>query len=353
VTRLAAMSARDLAGAARAHAEAGASGPLSDADARRLREAADALEALFVTQLVKASHMVSAGLARDQAGGSVYQGLAEESFGEALAKSADFGIAKDLIRSFEQRAPRTPEIARAGLGAPERAANAIRAVAGGDAASHAAVSARAARSSASEAPIEVSASHGAVDGARAALAPSARPDMAPASKPASMSLGAPPEPAAARMASPYRARLAAFAEPVMEAAERFGVDPSVIEAVIAKESSGNPRAESPKGARGLMQIIPETARELGLANPFDPRQNILAGTRYLSRMLDRFGGDLPLALAAYNAGPGAVARHGGIPPYRETIRYVSDVLGLVGDLRGAARDAAAKASSETLQEPAK
>jgi soluble lytic murein transglycosylase-like protein len=107
----------------------------------------------------------------------------------------------------------------------------------------------------------------------------------------------------------------------------------VITAVIVAESGGKAHAVSPAGARGLMQIMPATGRELGLVNPFDPRENILAGTRYLSRMLKRFGGDITLALAAYNAGPGAVRKHGGIPPYRETMRFVSKVLALAGDLR--------------------
>jgi soluble lytic murein transglycosylase-like protein len=129
------------------------------------------------------------------------------------------------------------------------------------------------------------------------------------------------------------ARLAPFSEAVADAAGQYGIDPSVITAVIVAESGGKAHAVSPAGARGLMQIMPATGRELGLVNPFDPRENILAGTRYLSRMLKRFGGDITLALAAYNAGPGAVRKHGGIPPYRETMRFVSKVLALAGDLR--------------------
>lgn len=334
MTRLSALTGPGFAGAPVARTPSGGTAPLSEADARRLREAADALEALFVTQLVKASNMVSAGLARDGAGGSVYQGLAEESFGDALAKSADFGIAKELVRSFEKHGASAHE--RAGAAAPPKTRPIAPPASPALPASHRAV----VRAGTASAPRAESAAASAVSPASPA---------APA-KPASMQRAATGAPAVAASAHPFAARLAPFADAVREAADRFEVDPRVIEAVIARESSGNPRAESPKGARGLMQIIPATARELGLANAFDPRQNILAGTRYLSRMLERFNGDLALALAAYNAGPGAVARHGGIPPYRETIRYVSEVLTLVGDLRGAAHEAASKGSPGILKE---
>lgn len=109
------------------------------------------------------------------------------------------------------------------------------------------------------------------------------------------------------------------------AATRHGVDPHLVLAVIDVESGGDANAVSPAGAQGIMQIMPETARELDLTAPFDPEANIDAGVRYLRQMLTRFG-DLRLAVAAYNAGPGAVERHGGIPPYPETQTYVARVL---------------------------
>ncbi|HTW83740.1 MAG TPA: lytic transglycosylase domain-containing protein [Candidatus Sulfotelmatobacter sp.] len=113
---------------------------------------------------------------------------------------------------------------------------------------------------------------------------------------------------------------------VEQNASTWQVDPSLIKAVIANESGFNAAATSKVGAQGLMQLMPETAASLGVRNPYDPVQNVAGGTRYLRSLLDRFGGDSRLAVAAYNAGPEAVEKYGGVPPYAETQNYVQNVL---------------------------
>jgi soluble lytic murein transglycosylase-like protein len=118
-------------------------------------------------------------------------------------------------------------------------------------------------------------------------------------------------------------------DPFIEsAATRHDIDARIVKAVIQVESAFQPRARSAKGAMGLMQLMPNTARQYKARNPYDPASNIEAGTKYLKQLLREF--ELPLALAAYNAGEGAVRRFGGIPPYAETQAYVSKILGLLG-----------------------
>jgi hypothetical protein len=116
---------------------------------------------------------------------------------------------------------------------------------------------------------------------------------------------------------------------IQEAAAMHGVNPDLVRAVVQTESQFNPLAVSPVGAKGLMQLMPSTAKHMGLEDPFDPRQNVLSGTKYLSIMLDRFNGNTALALAGYNAGPGNVRRYRGVPPFGETRGYVKKIQSLV------------------------
>jgi soluble lytic murein transglycosylase-like protein len=114
-------------------------------------------------------------------------------------------------------------------------------------------------------------------------------------------------------------------EMIREVSARYRVDPALVRAVMQTESNWNSSAVSRKGALGLMQLVPGTAQQLGVNNAFDPKQNLDGGVRYLHMLLERYNGDLDRALAAYNAGPGAVDRAGGIPQYRETRNYVQKV----------------------------
>jgi soluble lytic murein transglycosylase-like protein len=119
-----------------------------------------------------------------------------------------------------------------------------------------------------------------------------------------------------------------YGEIISAVSQAHGVDPMLVRALIQVESNYQPTAKSPRGAMGLMQLMPSTAREYKVRNPFDPKANIEAGIRHLKGLIDRFG--VEMALAAYNAGEGAVKRFNGIPPYRETRNYVSKILSLAG-----------------------
>ena len=126
-------------------------------------------------------------------------------------------------------------------------------------------------------------------------------------------------------------RLAPYDAIIHKAGQKYNVPDTLIRAVITAESAGKHDAVSPVGAKGLMQLMDSTAAGLGVKNSFDPAQNIEGGTKYLRQMLDQFQGDVSLALAAYNAGPGAVKKHGGIPPYKETRAYVRKITRYLGD----------------------
>lgn len=117
-------------------------------------------------------------------------------------------------------------------------------------------------------------------------------------------------------------------ELVLQVSREHGLDPKLVDAVVRVESAYDPRAVSRRGAMGLMQLMPDTVSRLGISDPFDPEENVRGGVREFARLVDRYRGNLQLALAAYNAGEGAVARYRGIPPYPETRRYVSRILSI-------------------------
>jgi soluble lytic murein transglycosylase-like protein len=125
-----------------------------------------------------------------------------------------------------------------------------------------------------------------------------------------------------------------FESEINTAATSNGIDPALLKGLVQQESGFDPNARSGAGAVGLTQLMPGTAAGLGVTDPTDPVQSLQAGARYLRQQLDRFGGDERLALAAYNAGPGAVAKYGGVPPYAETQNYVNRVLANAAGYRG-------------------
>ena len=118
---------------------------------------------------------------------------------------------------------------------------------------------------------------------------------------------------------------------VGDAARKNALDPALLQAVMTTESNGNPQATSPVGAMGLMQLMPETAKDLGVVHPYDAKENLEGGAKYLGDLTRRFG--VTNGVAAYNAGPGAVASHGGVPPYPETQHYVQKVLSLYNEFK--------------------
>jgi len=126
-----------------------------------------------------------------------------------------------------------------------------------------------------------------------------------------------------------------FGAEITAAAKKHGLDPALLAGLVKQESGFNPSAGSPAGARGLTQLMPATAAGLGVTDVLDPLQNLDGGAKYLRQQLDAFGGDVTRALAAYNAGPGAVQRHGGVPPYAETQNYVRIVQANAAQYRAA------------------
>jgi soluble lytic murein transglycosylase-like protein len=142
--------------------------------------------------------------------------------------------------------------------------------------------------------------------------------------------------AALSQATSPRSNASAYAPAIDAAANRYGVDPLLLQSLIQQESGFDPNATSASGAQGLTQLMPTTAAGLGVTNPYDPTQSIDGGAQYLARQMKTFGGDTTLALAAYNAGPGAVQRYGGVPPFPETGAYVEQVLARYDALKGAA-----------------
>ena len=180
-------------------------------------------------------------------------------------------------------------------------------------------------------------------------------DLSPAVAPAALSVSAPTVAAVvvpARMAKPQSLKPQDLNQVINTISDRHHIDPDFISSVIHAESGFNPRAVSPKGAQGLMQLMPGTASKLGVSNAFDPRANVEGGTRYLTELLQRYNFDVIKALAAYNAGPLRVQQYGGVPPYQETRAYVARIVRDYNRKKVAQRKAAAAtAKNNRRQKP--
>lgn len=160
-----------------------------------------------------------------------------------------------------------------------------------------------------------------------------RPASAPVSLPDHVKVSLPPPPRATVSIAPADTssksmpkRIDQLQNIIKDASTKYDVDANLIKAVIAAESAGNPRAMSPKSAKGLMQLIDSTATAMGVKDVWNPQQNVFGGSKYLKQLLDRFDGDVRLAVASYNAGPQAVEKHQGVPPFPETNQYVNRVM---------------------------
>lgn len=264
-----------------------------DLEKLRLRKATKELESFFVLHMLKAMRQTIPK--SDLLGGGLGQDMYTSMFDEELSKMIAGGpasLSEALYRSLEKHLTAESKQALAAEGvvtpaAPEKA----RPPAAG-----------------ARGRIETHESNGV---------------EAPKEKPTAKT--APPPVARPKIASD--AVLETYGPAIAEASRKFSLDPTLVYSVIMTESGGDPNAVSPKGAKGLMQLMDSTAEQLGVVDSLNPQQNIHGGAKYLRQLLDKYDGDLKRTLAAYNAGPGAVDKHKGMPPYSETKRYVDKVMG--------------------------
>lgn len=285
-------------------------GPGGRSESERIRDAARQFEALFLSYLYKTMRETVPDSPFSEGQSSAgYEEMFTPAMGENLSKAGGMGLAELLVQHFE-------------AGGARAATEALRSVRT-DESRHGGIGAL---SGAPGTPNRSPAGHSAPSGGDAPRPPVPAFRAAPADR------------TAVEKSHIEGKKVPALADNVRQAldraAEQTGVDRALLQAVVVVESGGNPRAESRRGARGLMQLMAGTARELGVKDAFDPLENVLAGARYLKRMLVAHGGDERLALAAYNAGPGNVRRHNGVPPFRETHNYIERVLDIRKRLGG-------------------
>lgn len=285
---------------------------LGEAAQRRikLKKATEAFEAIFIAQLLKNMRSTSfTNKEEDGFGKDIMLAMADEGVARQLSKTGMFGVGKILYQNLVKRLEEEPTTTGLQI-TSERHIDGI------------------APARANKPVVIESATETAVPAVKAA-----EPEQTTPAAPAPTPTVKPADPKAPRSTSPksaVAARLDKYVEHIREAARETNLPEDLLKAVIKNESNGDTTAVSPSGAAGLMQLMPDTARAVGVSDRFDPRENILGGARYLRQMVDRYG-DLKTALAAYNAGPGNVDKHGGVPPFPETENYIRRVL---SDLSG-------------------
>jgi Rod binding domain-containing protein len=265
----------------------------------KLQNAARDFESLFVGYMLKTmrSTVDKDSVLGEGFGGEMMQGMFDVEMARHLSRNSSFGIANMLYKQMTGEPLPNTMIQH------------------------------------SEKPVPVSTVNQAAAKVPAIVAEPTTAPVTPEVQPAHEQVKTNTAPVAAEVPVPVPAhastidkRLAPFEPIISEAAEQHGISASLLKAVIASESSAVSTARSSKSAKGLMQLIDSTAADMGVKNVWDPKQNIFGGAKYLGQLLDRFDGNLEHALASYNAGPGAVEKHGGVPPYPETKAYVKKVM---------------------------
>ncbi len=269
----------------------------------KLKQATEAFEAVFINQLLKNMRSVSfTKKEEDGFGKDIMLAMADEGVARQLSKSGMLGVGRLLYEHLLKRLEDEPQT---GSGLQITSPRHI----DGIAPPRSAAPATPSKESTIDSPIS----------SQPGLGTDTK--QTPAAKPTENAIAS----KSAVNQSARRGRLEKYIAHIREAAQETRLSEDLIRAVIKQESGGDSTAVSPKGAAGLMQLMPDTARAVGVSDRFDPRENILGGARYLRQLVDRFG-NLENALAAYNAGPGNVERHNGVPPFPETQNYVRRVL---------------------------
>jgi Rod binding domain-containing protein len=278
--------------------------PLDDRSRQRLQRATKEFEALLVGYMLKSmrSGTNTNELFGDSYGGDVLEGMFDGQMAQHISRNSSFGLAEMLYRRMtgeELPAAQTGAGTSAGASSPRPQQQ---------------VSTGTARAAvpATATPVDT-------------LSRVVRPAVVLSAENARGSIGAVQNTTRA-VSDTLRRRLDQVAPFVQEAADTHGVDPNLLKAVIAAESHGDTLARSPRNAKGLMQLIDSTAAAMGVKDVWDARDNVMGGAKYLSKLMAQFEGDQQKAVASYNAGPGAVTKHGGIPPYKETRAYVDKVM---------------------------